>query len=260
MGSLSNKVLPLIISDGGKFVEFFMIFKNCAIQSRAIRFISENGFRIVHMETFRDNDGKIVVKGIAEISSAKISTSGMKAALMNIEDVLDVKIRMIPYDGVAFFLSFYPPIMADIPLIIFRAKHFSNMINAIKEKWRSAGEAAVYYIGEMAGYESYDTLSRLFKEEGWKLAEIALSLSKCYGWWSRAEMINLNAQNGSIIIRIHDSIECRYVSTQRPNGQYVRGYLTGFFSKLLNSKVEAKEQFCLAKGDPYCEYHLTLLK
>jgi len=235
-----------------------MTFKNHVIQNRALRFFRENGFNVVYLEAQQIDERKILVKGIAEASSANTSILKMEVALKNIENVLDVKIRKMPFNETAFFLSFYPPVMAGIPMIILRAKHFSQILNSLKEKWGSAGEVALYYLGEMAGSESYETLSQLFNVRGIELAKIKLALAKSYGWWSEAKIVDYDSQDGRVVIRIYDSIECRYVKSQRPNGQFIRGYLAGFFSKIVNMKMEAVEKCCISNGDSYCEYYLTV--
>lgn len=254
MNYLLNKVFPLIIgSESECFWEICLVYRNFKAHRKVEDLFWRLGCIIVYLEANWERSDRVVVKGIVEASMSKISPSRIEELLKEIDDIIDVKIKESPLKGVGVYVNYYPPVMADIPLIILREKQFVNITNSLKRKLGTAGETILYYIGEMAGREAYETYSSLFNLKGREVFNFVAILARNYGWWREVELVDF--KSNVVIVRIYDLVECKYMKSDRPNSQYFRGFLSGFFSKFFNVDV-VEEQYCVAMGDSYCEFHL----
>ena len=63
-----------------------------------------------------------------------------------------------------------------------------------------------------------------------------------------------------IIIR-HDKLwECEVQKglVDKPASHLLRGVLAGFFKELLGKRVDVNETKCIALGDPYCQFEISV--
>ncbi len=66
--------------------------------------------------------------------------------------------------------------------------------------------------------------------------------------------------DGSLTVRIHNSLESSYTSNaEEPVCHITRGFLKYMTEAFTGKKVAVQEVKCRAKGDPYCEFHITPL-
>ena len=62
-----------------------------------------------------------------------------------------------------------------------------------------------------------------------------------------------------MIVRIWDSMECEIgKGSETCFSRWTRGLIAGFASKYFGKKVTVVETRCIAKGDPYCEFTVTV--
>jgi len=250
------KILPLMRSDGSVFWEFYIKVKCMRILDDFIRKAEALGCRIIHMDVDVKSGSYIDVRGLIDTSMSAISINTLIKNIADSQDILNFEIYKSPFRGLGIYSGVYPPMMGKVQVVILRALHFSNILNSLKDKWGSAGEVVLYYIGEMAGYESYEILSKCSKLRGLELIKFGLILGRSYGWWRDWELSDFDWNAKQITIRLFDLVECRYVKREKQNSQFMRGLLSGFISKVYGLHLMANEVSCIARGDDCCEFRL----
>ncbi len=111
-------------------------------------------------------------------------------------------------------------------------------------------------VGIGIGEEFFNTIYELYGElRPEEYVERAAELLESLGF-GRIEVVENNASDGSVVIRIYDHYECMHVEevTDKPASVLTRGILEGFFSLVWERKSRAIEKKCIARGDKYCEF------
>lgn len=104
------------------------------------------------------------------------------------------------------------------------------------------------FYGEPSSGEDYDRLSRVF---------IYTLESLGFG---HVEIVYNNAKEGEVIFRLYDNIECsRYKSPAEKKGDFVGSFIEGFYLELwAPRRVKLSETKCMARGDNYCEFSVSV--
>ncbi len=109
-------------------------------------------------------------------------------------------------------------------------------------------EMLVRYYGEPVDEVDYDTLSKAF-----------IYTLEALGW-GKVSIVTNNAGNGEVVFRIFDNIEClKYRREGKRRGYMTQAVIEGFYRKLWSPhRVKVRETKCIAAGDPYCEFNVSV--
>lgn len=152
---------------------------------------------------------------------------------------------------------FFPLVIGDERAVIFRNSILEALFNGVRREFGTAGEAMLYYEGFNVGSQAYETYVRLVGEENFdKLIEAAKVVNMTLGW-GIIEVNEINRKRGTALLKIYQNFECAHgKNSGKAYSQFYRGAIAGFFTKLFGKKVQVEETRCIAKGDPYCEFHV----
>ncbi len=181
--------------------------------------------------------------------------------LKHIEGIIEIKARQ-PI-GKLLFPRLFPLKVDGQRALIIPQKAFHMLLEA-RDKYglmmqtlfnqiaREIGKGIynmlISFYGEPARDQDYDLLSKVF----------LLSLESL--GFGQVEIVYNNAKEGEVIFRLRDSIECsKYVGTRRPSGIFTAALAEGFYKELwAPHRVIVQETKCIAKGDPYCEFSVSV--
>jgi predicted hydrocarbon binding protein len=158
-------------------------------------------------------------------------------------------------NGLIYDNYFFPITLEGERVVIFRRSVYEALLNGIRKKFGSAGEAMLYYQGFSIGYEIYDEYVKIAKSEKPEdLIEIAKAVNITLGW-GIADKVRVDVDKGTARLRIYHNFECELGENHgRPYSQFLRGAIAGVFTRFFRKDVKVKEIMCIAKGDPYCEF------
>lgn len=126
---------------------------------------------------------------------------------------------------------------------------WTTVFNQIaREMGRGIYRLLTSFYGEPSSDEDYDRLSRVF---------IYTLESLGFG---HVEIVYNNAKEGEVIFRLYDNIECsRYRSPAEKKGDFVGSFIEGFYLELwAPHRVKLSETKCMARGDNYCEFSVSV--
>lgn len=160
-------------------------------------------------------------------------------------------------EGIIVDTIHFPLIIGGKRAIVLRKPIFKALIKGFREKFGSVGKAFLYYIGYEIGREAlknhYQMSISKSSEELVRLSEV---LFEAVGWGKLKILKYSNSECFAIAI-VKKSFECELAGrTNKPYSQFIRGTLAGWFSEMTGEKCGAEETKCIAKGDPYCEFHI----
>ncbi|MBS7608374.1 hypothetical protein KEJ52_04175 [Candidatus Bathyarchaeota archaeon] len=207
-------------------------------------------------------NGKIVGLGFVDMTNADISIEELAQKIRGIEGIENVQILYPTAEGFVADYHSVKLVLAGDRAIIMRRPGYEGLIVGMKTQFGTAGEAFLYHTGYEAGMR-YGRSHQDFAEKlGIKdpvqiLCKISVPLYASMGL-GKLEVIEACAEPPRAVIRIYTCFECELgVGAKKPYSNFVRGIFAGLLAQLFNKRMEAKERFCIAKGDPYCELEIT---
>ena len=250
-------LLPLVYRPGHVFCDIHVRIENVDALKRFIDIIRDCKIEIVDVHLTR-----LLEKGDAfiliDITKSGLSLDEIYGKLRAVGGLGNIEIQEVPLKGYGFHILLYPPQIGPFGVTITINSFLSTLLNAIKGKWGSAGEVAVYRIGETVGEEMYRIIRSTYKAVGREFINIMNIILRLMGWVEKLEVSEYS--NESVIIKVYENIECMYVESEKSNSQFFRGILLGLFKQLLKNDVEVIEDRCIAKGDEYCQFKITVRK
>ena len=138
--------------------------------------------------------------------------------------------------------------------VLFDMNTLYSMFDEIKRQWGSAGEAFIYYLGNIGGKGFAQHFTNKYKELGFqKIYKIMRDTIQAYGF---CIMDKIEQIGDEYLVRVKELFECKPVEGKRtePNSHFFRGFISGIASILLGREMLAEEVKCIAKGDEYCEF------
>ncbi len=155
---------------------------------------------------------------------------------------------------------FFPLVVGGERVVIFRRRVYEALFKGIREKFGTAGEVMLYYVGFNIGYQAYsDYASIADSEKPEATLELARTFLRTMGW-GIVEVVKMDLEKCEARVRVYDSFECEIGGgSEASYGHFSRGVVAGFFTRLLNRDVKAVETMCIAKGDPWCEFTIGAL-
>lgn len=171
-----------------------------------------------------------------------------------LEYIENVKLIKPLFKGFVSDTYFFPLVVGNYRAIIFRKPLYEALI---KEWQKAHGDLAsifLYHIGLMVGAHAFEDHVRTIGERDVnKLISLAEALFRNVGFGIMKLYVNTTLKEAKVIVR--NSFECElFKGSDKPRSNFIRGFIAGWCSKLLEKEVNAKEISCIAKGDEYCEF------
>ena len=141
----------------------------------------------------------------------------------------------------------------------FQFETFNDMVSALELIFSpSAASVILFTAAVKCGAQLY---SRMKKEFGTKEEALRrLSELKKEENWGNLTFRDVDFVKGSGKVIVADAFEtmARKAGKGRETGQpccnFLRGFLSGFFSELFEKPITVTEEKCAGKGDEYCEF------
>lgn len=160
-------------------------------------------------------------------------------------------------DGLLVFPSYPVRWNTGERTIVTRLDSFIKMLDSIRSKFGSVGEAIIYEQGIELGKLGF---SKIVNEMG---REFALShlreLIKIYNaiGFGKVELVYQDLEKQEFRIKIEENFECSGHSTTSPYSRFVRGNIMGAFLVLIGKELEIKETKCIAMNQDFCEFEVS---
>ena len=192
-----------------------------------------------------------------DFTSSKVEPKNIVDELKGNANVLTIESIEPVIESVIVDTVHFPLTIGGKRAIVLRKPVFEALIKGFRKKFGTVSEAFLYYIGYEIGREALKShcqilLSRNLEE----LVRVSEALFKAVGW-GKLKILEYSDNDCFAIAIVEDSFECELAGkTNKPYSQLIRGALAGWFSEMVGKKCSAEETKCIAKGDPYCEFHI----
>jgi predicted hydrocarbon binding protein len=203
--------------------------------------------------------GEKVFTLIYDLTECSAPLNEIAEEIRKIESIKEV--TLIEQQAEGFIADTTSPIIAagGVRGVILRTPLWSILVNKIREKFGSGGEALLYYIGVDMGAEAAVEHKKRAEALGLKEPDkitriLGATIFTSIGWGSmQIEEFTLNPPYA--LITVYNNFECETASaSKKPYSQLTRGVIAGYLSHLLGLEMVLNETECIAKGDPYCRF------
>ena len=190
-----------------------------------------------------------------DFSKSNVSPEEALKLVKKLEFVKMAKLIKPHKKGIIFDDYFFPLNVGEERAVIFRKTVYEALMEGVREKFGSAGEAILYYIGFTIGYQVCDrNLKIAHSKDAEDLINLSKAMFKTFGY-GIIDNAKIDFKEARAQLRIHHNFECGLGKNNgKPHSQFVRGILAGFFTQIFGKSVNAQETKCLAKGNSYCEF------
>jgi len=248
-----------IIDKYRKIYGFMILAKNIPGSFYSIlETFAKNKLNIVYVSTskptFEEHANLLLY---VDFTGSKVKPENIVEELRNNSNALSVKNIEPVVEGIIVDTIHFPLTIGDRRAIVLRKPIFEALIKGFREKFGSAGEAFLYYIGYEIGKEALKSHYQMsVNKNSEELVRLSEALFKAVGW-GRLRILEYSSSDCFAIAIVEKSFECELAGkTNKPYSQFIRGALAGWFSEMTGKKCSAEETKCIAKGDPYCEFHI----
>ncbi len=142
--------------------------------------------------------------------------------------------------------------------VVMRVGALRGMIEAVMTANPETGESAIYKQGFAYGKTAWNDLLAIHRPTTSEGLEEMLHIFNAIGW-AKAELEELDVENGKARVRMREGFECSGRKTGRPEGYFLGGVLAGVLSDYFGSDVRAWETKCVSKGDSLCLFEVAPL-
>lgn len=221
--------------------------------------ISGYNLNIYYIETCFRTDDEYGLFMAVDFTGADISPEKLLEEIKKKEYVKDVIISP-RFKNIIYPSRFCTMDLGGIRAIIIAVANMRGIIEGIKkELGEEIGNTFLFRMGYEIGRMAY-----MIYAEGLGITKIdeGIEILKALGRGSRwLEILEYMVREDKIIIKTMKSWECEIQKEKadKPVSQYIRGVFAGFFKELLSKKVSVRETKCMAMGDPYCQFEITIL-
>jgi len=138
--------------------------------------------------------------------------------------------------------------------LMMRVATFTDIQKRLEDVFGSGSVVILYDVGKGCGKKSCLRAKHDKNVDGMDLL-LAVAESKESEGWGVLEFENINFNTGEAKILVKNSFEAReYGKSTRPVCHFLRGYLSGVLSVVLDRELDLDEVHCIAKGDRFCEF------
>jgi predicted hydrocarbon binding protein len=203
--------------------------------------------------------GEKVFTLIYDLTECSAPLNEVAEEIRKIESIKEV--ALIEQQAEGFIADTTSPIITagGVRGIILREMVWSILVNKIREKFGSGGEALLYYIGVDMGVKAAAEHKKMAEALGLKEPDkitrmLGATIFTTIGWGSmQIEDFTLNPPYA--LITVYNNFECETApSSKKPYSQLTRGVIAGYLSHLLGLEMVVDETECIAKGDQRCRF------
>lgn len=140
--------------------------------------------------------------------------------------------------------------------LLIRPEVLINLQKGIEEQLPEKANALLFQSGFQGGSLSGKRYREVFHLSDHEILKFMIDMGTQIGW-GRFQLERFDPMDEVLEVSVHDSPFAEaYGLSRTPVCHFIRGVLSGLASVMMNQEREVEETLCLAKGDPYCLFHL----
>jgi predicted hydrocarbon binding protein len=256
----SKEVFTGIYSPKRKLIEFSIRKKNIPGSLAAIsKVIADLNINLLSgFITAYPDEPTSRLTFVADLTGLDIDAEDVVKKLNALDVVLDVRYELPEIEGLMVDCMHFPLLAIKERSVLFRVETMKNMLERLYANFKTGAAVIFYEMGQVAGERKAKGLMLKYGLKGLDLLKIIMFERIAKGW-GVPEIVSFNPESANAVVRIHELFECYPFKgkLKEPRSQFFRGYLRGVFKIIFNKDVSVSENYCISKGDEFCEFNIS---
>jgi predicted hydrocarbon binding protein len=201
-------------------------------------------------------DGEGTWSFFAESEKTGLTASDVSSILRKAKHVIDVSVEE---DSEGFLVDTTFPLRWNTgeKAVLIRHAFIVSMLDTIREKFGSVGEAIIYEEGVVLGREGFrEIIKKIGQDFAKKHVDQMVRFYNAVGW-GMVKIVHSNILEPRILLWVYESFECSGHSSKGTYSRFFRGHLAGAFSSLFGIEMDCTETRCISSGNDKCEFLIT---
>jgi len=254
--------LVLLFKDGRELVGFEVELYNVPGALYNVSGIfSKYNLNIVYLDISEITKEIYMLFIVVELGASKVDMNNILNELKNLSNYVKSASIAKSLGNIIYSLKGHIKDVGGHRVILFGMANMEGFIEGVIETFGvELGRTLLFRIGVDVGERAYENYG---VRVGVKSVEDAIKLLNALAtgfYWGYINKYEI--KNDRIILYIKDLWECELWKgkTDKPASSLVKGIIHGFFRKFLNTEVEVDEEKCIAIGDKYCQFKVSIRK
>jgi predicted hydrocarbon binding protein len=254
------KIIPLWYYEAGKttFEILARIKNDPGSLATLLSCLSREEIDIVQSLSYSLEGTGVWIGFVRHKKSAPLTSQGLRGIVMSSPSTISCQIAE-SVDGMLIEDLAFPVTAASGDReIIIGAQFMQAMMEKLREEFQSAADVFLYREGVAFGEIAEARYIRLLGRERLmkSLKYVFQELYSAFGW-ARAELVSVNIEMRTATVRLYENFECPKSRSDKPCNHFIRGFVNGCFSVLMEAKTSTREVKCVSMGDEFCEFRTT---
>lgn len=199
------------------------------------------------------SDGEGTWSFFAESEKRGMRASDVSEMLRTAKHVIDVEVEE-DSDGFLVDTSFPLEWNTGERAVLMRQAFVVSMLDTVREKFGSVGEAIIYEEGVTLGREGFrEIVRKLGTEFARRHVDQIARFYNSVGW-GRVSVLECEASEPRVLLRVDENFECMGHSSEGCYSRFFRGHLAGAFSAVFGTEMKCAETVCVSSGGGRCEF------
>lgn len=231
-----------------------------AVMRRVLDVCSRNNAYLIYLNFWLDQKkGEKIFTLFYDLTSCSITLDKLAEEVKALKSIKKVLVVEQQAEGFIADTVISQLTMGGVRGFFMRSHLWVVLVNKIREKFGSAGESFLYYIGlEMGikGAMEHLKMAKTLKLEDPEqiIKTLGASIFSSVGL-GRMQIDMFTLDPPYALISVYDNFECEVApASSKPYSQFIRGIISGYLTKVLNTEVTVEEIECFAKGDSCCRF------
>ena len=205
--------------------------------------------------TLTSEIGEVTLFLIIDPTNSSASLESIISELRRLDIVLDASIFTGEVEGGVFDIVHFPLKVHDVRCIILVEPALKGMVKTLRSELGLGGAVILFHIGSFIGVE---VVKHYIERHGVKdfagMFNLMKYLIAAWGWGIVVDA-RFDVEGGRGELNVKDLWECSlYSGLDSSQSHFLRGFLAGYLSSILNKSISVVEVKCIAKGDEYCKF------
>ena len=226
----------------------------------ALSLVKKHDLNIIHIENCTFNKKICRFFMAIDFTDKEVSPEDLLRDFKESKDYIVDAVISPNLKDIIFPSKFCVKDLGGMRAILLGLGNMKGIILGIKKEFGvESGNSFLYHLGYDVGEETYEVYAVPREMKSFSDGIMLLkALVRGAGW---ADIIEYEETDDKIIISFEDLWECEIQKglVDKPASHYIRGFLAGFFSNLLEKKVIVNETKCIAVEDPYCQFEINII-
>ena len=252
----------LIYKPGSKPYVFHLVLDSDALSTpgvlgRVAGAFARRGVSILQLKVSAAEPLRLIV--IADMRGREGMVGELCDELRRAPYVIDIQTAPPISEGLAIDTCSFPLTLLGQRVVMLRRNVCEGFIGGGWKRFGSGFGQLLYITGFDAGRRACEDHSHLAPSPDLQV-KLGQALFQLLGY-GRLRMVRVDDEKRFAVVRVYDSFECElFKGVGEVRGNFVRGLIAGWLAARWGIEdfegIVAREEKCIAKGDPYCEYHI----